>query len=288
MELRDLTPAPVRQAAFPTAADSGIQLAAYNADEQQLQQQPQPRAKPLSPDGFVPRKGGRTATRNMPGRSTSSPSPAAGRIASAPSKPAALRANGAPITPIETSEAEAQDAVAGISSAAVQRRLEEIDVSLSLMVSRDRTEWNLPALKRETQQLVENGATAVDRGEARFMLEKIERFAEAFGVESDDPALDLPLGSVAARKAALEAATAPKYDGAGYLTAVRARKPLAPYALLDEQGNHLYYVTPVPGFNLRSYENRKIGVFGKRGYMPDAKAAHLLAERVVDLDKQVR
>lgn len=285
MELRDLTPAPARQAALQSDHAGGIQLAAFHADEEQPQAPP--RAQSLSPDGFVPRKGGRALSRALPAHS-SSPRTFSGPVATAPAKrPASLTA-AAPITPIEPAVADPDPPAAGISSAQVQRRLEEIDVSLSLMVSRDRSQWNLPALKRETQQLVENGGTAVDRGEARFMLEKIERFAEAFGVEMEDGPLDLPLGSAAARKAALEAATAPKYDGSGYLTAVRAQKPLAPYALLDERGNHLYYVTPVPGFNLREYEDRKVGIFGKRGYLPSAKAAHLLAERVVDLDKQVR
>jgi hypothetical protein len=187
---------------------------------------------------------------------------------------------------LQATEPEAEPT--GISSAGVQRRLQEIDLSLSLMISGDRSQWNLAALKREVEQLIENGATPVDRGEARFMLEKIERFAEAFGVEDDGSSPDLPVGSVAARKAALEAATAPQYDGTGYLTPVRAARPVAPYALLDQSGNRLCYVTPVPGFNLRAYENRRIGVFGKRGLLADAGASHLLAERVVDLDKQVR
>ena len=285
MELRDLTPPPARQAGLQSDRAGGIQLAAFHAEEEQPQSPPRERS--LSPDGFVPRKGGRPASRGLPPHNPS-PRTLSGPVASARAQRPAPLPPAAPITPMEPALADPAPPAPGISSAQVQRRLEEIDVSLSLMVSRDRSQWNLPALKRETQQLVENGATAVDRGEARFMLEKIERFAEAFGVEMEDGPLDLPLGSAAARKAALEAATAPKYDGAGYLTAVRAQKPLAPYALLDEQGNHLYYVTPVPGFNLREYEDRKVGIFGKRGYLPSAKAAHLLAERVVDLDKQVR
>lgn len=280
MELRDLTRPPIRQAAFQQEI----------AGDTVPPAEP-PKDKSLSADGFVPRRprAGPPRTVTSPRGTPSARMAAAGR---AENTTAARRpqtaANSPPVTPVEPTMEFAENSQAGISSAAVQRRLEEIDVSLSLMVSGDRSQWNLAALKREVQQLVEQGATPVDRGEARFMLEKIQRFAEAFGVEDDDGSLDLPVGSVAARKAALQAATAPQYDGAGYLAPVRAARPVAPYALLDQSGNRICYVTPVPGFNLREYENRKIGIFGKRGYMAGESASHLLAERVVDLDKQVR
>jgi SH3-like domain-containing protein len=287
MELRDLVPPPVRQAAFPEGETATlVQQAAHEAGDVQLARSPQ------SPDGFMPRKArgghGRMLSAAPSGPSLL-PAAATGRAASiTPTKQFQPTANSEPAAQPLAGTETAGSSTGGIPSAQVQRRLEEIDVALSLMISGDRSQWNLGLLKREVQKLVEQGATPVDRGEARFMLEKIERFAEAFGVEEDDAPLDLPVGSVAARKAALEAATAPQYDGTGYLTPVRAQKPLAPYALLDKEGKRVCYVTPVPGFNLRPYENHQIGVFGKRGYMPDANSPHLLAERVVDLDKQAR
>ena len=281
MELRDLVPPPVRQAAFQREDSSPlIQQVAHEQVEEQ------PARSPQSADGFVPRRPRASRSDARPVAPAAQASRTAATVA--PTRQFQPTATSAPAAEPALEAEPAGSSAAGISSAQVQRRLEEIDVALSLMVSSDRSQWNLGLLKREVQKLVEQGATPVDRGEARFMLEKIERFAEAFGVQDDDAPLDLPVGSVAARKAALEAATAPKYDGTGYLTPVRAQKPLAPYALLDKEGKRVCYVTPVPGFNLRPYENHQIGVFGKRGYMPDANASHLLAERVVDLDKQVR
>lgn len=283
MELRDLRPT-IRQATF--SRDVAGQLVQQAAHETEVEE-PKSTTQPLSPDGFVPRQSRPGQTRS-PGGIRSAPPlipKTSGRVASVPSRNPPIAAAPQVTAPPADSQ---PTATAGISSTGVQRRLEEIDLSLSLMVSGDRSQWNLAALKREAEQLIEKGATPVDRGEARFMLEKIERFAEAFGVEDDGGSPNLPVGSVAARKAALEAATAPQYDGTGYLTPVRAARPVAPYALLDQSGNRLCYVTPVPGFNLRAYENRRIGVFGKRGLMAGAGASHLLAERVVDLDKQVR
>ena len=277
MELRDLKPAPAPMASF-TRSVSDVQLVGH---EEPLQTEELPR-RSLSSDGFVQR-------RPRTGRQRAAIQPSFPRVADLPrQKPAGVARPPEPIATAASPAEPAASSATGLSGAAVQRRLEEIDVALSLMIAQDRTQWNLGLLAREAQQLVEQGATPVDRGEARFMLEKIERFAQAFGVEEDLAAGDLPVGSVAARKAALEAATAPQYDGTGYLAPVRARSPVAPYALLDDNGNRLCYVSPVPGFNLREYENRKVGLFGKRGYVPDINAAHLLAERVVNLDKQVR
>jgi SH3-like domain-containing protein len=281
MELRDLAPPPVRQAAFQREDTSPLiqQVAHEQAEEQ-------PARSPPSADGFVPRRPRASRGDARP----VVPAAQASRMAAtvAPTKQFQPTAASTPAAQPEPEAEPAGSSAGGIPSAQVQRRLEEIDVALSLMISSDRSQWNLGLLRREVQKLVEQGATPVDRGEARFMLDKIDRFAEAFGIEEDDAPLDLPVGSVAARKAALEAATAPKYDGSGYLTPVRAQKPVAPYALVDKEGKRICYVSPVPGFNLRPYENHHIGVFGKRGYVPDANASHLLAERVVDLDKQVR
>ncbi|HUE71226.1 MAG TPA: hypothetical protein VMP01_10105 [Pirellulaceae bacterium] len=271
MELRDLRPA-VRAASFQRQrGDDVVQQAAH----EDALTEPSASSRPLSPDGFVPRQA-------RPGQARLQ-----ARAPTLPLSPSPLPIERGRVGERERGGIEHTPAATD-GDAGVQRRLQEIDLSLSLMISGDRSQWNLAALKREVAQLIENGATPVDRGEARFMLEKIERFAEAFGVEDDDGSPDLPVGSVAARKAALAAATAPQYDGTGYLTPVRAARPVAPYALLDQSGNRLCYVTPVPGFNLRAYENRRIGVFGKRGYMASAGASHLLAERVVDLDKQMR
>ena len=281
MELRDLVAPPVRQAAYEIDGSSAlIQQVAHEEVPQQ------PATSPLSSDGFVARRPHASRGDARPAARIAQPARTAATFT--PTKQFQPAAATPPAAPPQPQPETDTGTAAGISSAQVQRRLEEIDVALSLMISSDRSQWNLGLLKREVQKLVEQGATPVDRGEARFMLEKIDRFAEAFGVEEDDAPLDLPIGSVAARKAALDAATAPQYDGTGYLTPVRAQKPLAPYALLDKEGKRVCYVTPVPGFNLRPYENHQIGIFGKRGYMPDANASHLLAERVVDLGKQVR
>jgi hypothetical protein len=58
--------------------------------------------------------------------------------------------------------------------------------------------------------------------------------------------------------------------------------------LVDADGKPLYFVTPTPGLNLSRYVNKQVGVYGRRGYMEQLKTPHVMAERIIDLDRQWR
>jgi hypothetical protein len=72
-----------------------------------------------------------------------------------------------------------------------------------------------------------------------------------------------------------------RFDGAGELIRVVSPKLGAPrYALVDALGEVRCYVTPAPGVNLRYYLGRQVGVTGTRGYMPEQRARHVMAQHV--------
>jgi hypothetical protein len=50
--------------------------------------------------------------------------------------------------------------------------------------------------------------------------------------------------------------------------------------LLDASGRIVTYVTPAPNINLRSFVNKRVGINGQRGYMPELKTPHLNAQHV--------
>ena len=80
-----------------------------------------------------------------------------------------------------------------------------------------------------------------------------------------------------------------RYDGTGTLTEVVSRKPGDPrFALLDDDGEVRYYVTPAPGVSLRTYVGRQVGVNGPLGYLPEAGARHVFAQRVMEVDGDTR
>ena len=72
-----------------------------------------------------------------------------------------------------------------------------------------------------------------------------------------------------------------RYDAVGKLKPVVSHREGAPrYALVDEQGNVVSFVTSTPDLNLQPYIGRRIGINGTRGFMPEYRRAHVTASRV--------
>jgi hypothetical protein len=74
------------------------------------------------------------------------------------------------------------------------------------------------------------------------------------------------------------------FDGVGRLTPVVSQKLDAPrYALVDENGEVACYVTPSAGVPLGHYVGQRVGVSGTRGYIPEQRAYHIMAQHVTVL-----
>lgn len=269
--------------------DERVELAQYRNT-------PAPATRPLSPDGFVPRKRkGSEQLQTVPVPSqlmTRTTTPAFTRPKlDPPPLVADARPNRAPTstTPI-TTETPGSSAVDRVAD-----ELQKLDLELSLMVAQNRSTWNLAGLRERVSALVETGSDPEARGRARLLLERIGQFEEAFDVQD--------FGPLAANSSAGTGVTAdadeptgpspadPRYDGQGWLKPVVSRrddKPVAPYALVDADGKPRLFVTPAPGLNINHYLNKQVGVYGRRGYIEALKAGHVTAERVIDLDRQLR
>jgi hypothetical protein len=68
----------------------------------------------------------------------------------------------------------------------------------------------------------------------------------------------------------------------GYLVQVySARSNSPPFALTDNAGRTVAYVTPVPGVNLRTHLNSHINVVGTRGYLTGLNTPHIMVTQAV-------
>jgi hypothetical protein len=162
-------------------------------------------------------------------------------------------------------------------------QLQQLELDLSLMIAQDKSTWNLAAIRSRVEQLVERSPTPADRGQARLLLDKIKEFEDAFAVAGQGP---LDTSAAAATDTPAGSPYAPRYDAKGWLKPVVSRnKPAAPYAIVDEDGKPLCFVTPSPGLNIARYANKEVGLFGKRGYIEALKTPHVVAERVIDLER---
>ncbi len=220
--------------------------------------------------------------------------PSSGELAWQPTQP--QEPTFAPVTP------------RGMSPEAYQAALEEIDVELSAMVVEEPTVWAFQEMRDRSQSLLGQAETAVERGRARVLVNKMDRF-EAVKQRHDEinaprtqyershrqfatlAQRDRDVAPLAQRD--WDVAPPPdlesRYDGVGQLTRVVSPRLDAPrYALLDGAGGVRCYVSPAPGVRLRHYLGQQIGVSGSRGYMPEQRAYHVMARHVSPLAPRMR
>jgi hypothetical protein len=246
-----------------------------------------PLNKPVSPDGFVPRK--RKGEHVQP----SPVIPAAPLVrSSSPSRSPSL-ASSLP-SPQQPAPAAAAAGGAGVSMDDLAAQLERIELDLSLMVAQDKSLWDLAAIKARVRDLVDRGADPTGRGRARLVLDKVEQFEQAFAVQNFGPiraGSAASAGTAAVSRPKTAGLEDPRYDAQGWLKPVVSRrneKPIAPYAVVDQDGQPLCFVSPQPGVNLNRYVNKQVGVYGRRGYLEELRKPHVTAERVIDLERQWR
>jgi hypothetical protein len=238
--------------------------------------------KAISPDGFVPRK---RASEHL----TPQPAP----TAPLPRAPQPLRSQ--PVSNALPQSVTSQPLVSTMPRSAVSdedlaAQLERIELDLSLMVAQDKSLWDLNSIKTRLANLVERGGDPASRGRARLVLEKVDQFERAFAVQDYGPIRSAKTATSSAPPASGSLAD-PRYDTQGWLKPVISRqgdKPIAPYAVVDQDGQPLCFITPQPGLNLRRYENKPVGVYGRRGYLAELKKPHVTAERIIELDRQLR
>jgi uncharacterized protein YraI len=179
-----------------------------------------------------------------------------------------------------------------------QKELENIDLDLSIMLAEETSVWNFEQLSPRANALVETAQTAVERGRARVLANKVARFAEikqryddVNNIRQDVDRRNGQLAQLSQQRAEAARANDPgeRFDGTGRLVRVNTTAIGAPrYALVDANNQVLCYVSPAPGVNLQYYLGRNVGVHGVRGYMPEQRAQHVMAKHVTVIDGQTQ
>jgi hypothetical protein len=153
--------------------------------------------------------------------------------------------------------------------------------------------WNTERLERDTAQLLSRAKTQAERDAIRVTQEKINRFAEigrranpngSNFAQSGQPQSTRPSNAVATADAG------GPYDAVGILRPVVSRRPGAPqFAVVDDRGQVVSFVTATPDLNLQPYLGHRVGVVGNRGYIPEFQRSNVTAARVTPLnDRMVR
>jgi uncharacterized protein YgiM (DUF1202 family) len=190
-----------------------------------------------------------------------------------------------PVTPVPDNPPPATDAQTPGASPSndLATELTAIELRLSRMAAAPTNLWNTERLERDTAQLLGRAKTPAERDAVRLTQEKINRFA-AIGRRHQQGAagMEQAINPLAANS------PPPGYDAVGILRPVVSRRPGAPqFALVDERGQVVTFVSSTPDLNLQPYLGRRIAIVGNRGYIPEFQRATVTASRVTPLNERI-
>ena len=170
--------------------------------------------------------------------------------------------------------------------------VQRLDLELATMVTEEPTAWTFGELRPQTEELLATAQTALERGRARLVLNKIARFEDikqrfdsVNTMREQTEQSNQQLSALKPKVTAASAAEDDRFDGVGHLTRVASTRLGDPrYVLLDPNGQVACYVTPAPGLGLKHYLGHRIGVVGTRGFLAEQNAPHVMAKHVNVLD----
>lgn len=206
------------------------------------------------------------------------------------------RENNVPLAARESLQTRSAEPRA-VSPEEFKAELESIELELAVMVIEEPRVWSFDELRTRTNVLLDNSRTAVERGRARLLANRIARFDDIKQRQEEVLAMRERTDRKSRMWARLRPGDAPgesprelakddgRFDGVGRLTRVESPNLGAPrYALMNKSNEVICYVTPVPGVNLHGYLGEQVGVNGTRGYMPEQRASHVMARHVTPLE----
>ncbi|MDA7950964.1 MAG: hypothetical protein MPJ24_05690 [Pirellulaceae bacterium] len=221
---------------------------------------------------------------------------------------------------LSDSQIRSATAAGGVSQRVLQQEvatinevesLQEIDLLFSKMVARPMAEWDLLPLQNRLQLFLQKGISLNEREKALALWERLDSFGKlqmeaakvAQKAEEDRRRVtqslkeqlfgESSLGEENVLKSLVKGVSfsgdseLKAYDGTGWLMEVVSRTGQAApqYALLDDEGRLLSYVSPAAGLNLSRYVKKNVGVIGAKGYIPTLKKTHLTAQRIILLGR---
>ncbi|HKD35207.1 MAG TPA: hypothetical protein VKB78_00360, partial [Pirellulales bacterium] len=177
-----------------------------------------------------------------------------------------------------------------------QVEIDSIDLALSSMVVEEPTVWKFDDLDRRAEKALDRAQTAVERGKARLLLDRIAKFEDIKRrldtVDQVQGATDrknnqlVNLADARPPAGLAEVEGSERFDATGRLINVVSQRPNAPpYAIVNSDRVVIAFVTPAPGVNLRPFMGRQVGVTGQRGFIPELGKPHVTAQRVVPIEQ---
>jgi uncharacterized protein YgiM (DUF1202 family) len=175
-----------------------------------------------------------------------------------------------------------------------ESRIRELDGRLSLLVAQPVEKWNFVRLRKDAEEIAAESSSTLERARVQVFLDKVSDFEGLRTRHATFAPPDTTTKKDADSKKSKQAAAKdksldPRFDGTGWLLPVHSTKRNAPpYALLDDDGNILQFVSPAPGLNLNRYLKKEVGIIGQKQPTDALDKPHLTAHRIVERDRHRR
>ena len=185
--------------------------------------------------------------------------------------------------------------------------IEKLGLIFSRLMASRATAAETAPVARAASRLTTTAQNPLVVGRARMLLERVEQYRQVAHrrdgevVVRDAAMLDsggtsgYPVLPAAHTQTIHPGSNAgPLYQGPAQSDAVKvanatgtlvqvysARTNSPPFALTDNSGRTIAYVTPIPGVNLRPHLNHRVSVFGNRGFLTGLSTPHIVATQAV-------
>ncbi len=196
--------------------------------------------------------------------------------------------------------------IAQIESETSGADMERLSLIFSRLMAAQATAAETEPVERAARQLASSMTDPVTAGRARLLAERAEQYRRLANRRDGEAVIGSHLTPFIAPATAIPASAAmsivqpgmtqtgavaqasygePSVETStqtGYLVQVySARTNSPPFALTDNTGRTLAYVTPSPGVNLRNHLNSKVSVFGSQAFLTGLNTPHILATQAV-------
>jgi hypothetical protein len=163
--------------------------------------------------------------------------------------------------------------IAQIEAEVQHADLERLDLVFSRLMAAQATATEMEPVSRAARRLMTLTTDPTASGRARMLAERTEQYRSMAERRDGRTVVD--------QAASLQNPSANESSVVGTLVQVySSRSNSPPFALTDNTGRTVAYVTPIPGTNLRPHLNSKVRVSGSQGYVTGLNTPHIVATAV--------
>ncbi len=169
--------------------------------------------------------------------------------------------------------------------------IDRLDLIFSRLMAAQATSAEIEPIQRAASQLSTGSTDPAVAGRARMLVERTEQYrrladrrdgrsviGQAGGLEIPVQLDHLPINA-AAVNVVPQANQETAYTGV-LVQVYSARSNSPPFALTDNAGHTIAYVTPTPGTNLRVHLNSEVRISGSEGFVTGLNTPHIVAAKV--------